>query len=76
MSAPLDWKEVRTCEPQDFTLGTMLQRYRAIGDRHEGIDAAQGSLDALLELSRKQGLGDAPWPPYYRKKPSRARKRS
>ena len=76
VSAPLDWKEVLTCEPQDFTLGTMLARYRRIGDRHEGIDASPGSLDALLELSRKQGLGDAPWPPYHRKRPSRARKRS
>ena len=76
VSAPLDWKEVLTCEPQDFTLGTMLARYRRIGDRHEGIDASPGSLDALLELSRKQDLGDAPWPPYHRKRPSRARKRS
>ncbi|HEY6821651.1 MAG TPA: non-homologous end-joining DNA ligase [Burkholderiales bacterium] len=76
VSAPLSWKEVRSCEPQDFTLGTMLKRYRRIGDRHDGIDASPGSLDALLELSRRQGLGDAPWPPYYRKKPSPARRRS
>jgi DNA ligase D-like protein (predicted polymerase) len=76
VSAPLSWKEVATCEPHDFTLGTMLKRYRRIGDRHDGIDAARGSLEGLLELSRKQGLGDAPWPPYYRKKPSKARKRA
>ena len=76
VSAPLSWKEVATCEPQDFTLGTMLKRYRRIGDRHDGIDASPCSLDALLELARKQDLGDAPWPPYYRKKPSQARRRS
>jgi bifunctional non-homologous end joining protein LigD len=76
VSAPLSWKEVATCEPQDFTLGSMLKRYRRIGDRHAAIDASPGGLDALLELSRKQDLGDAPWPPYYRKKPSPARKRS
>jgi len=76
VSAPLSWKEVGSCEPQDFTLGTMLKRYRRIGDRHDGIDASPGSLDTLLELSRKQGLGDAPWPPYHRKKPSPARRRS
>ncbi|HSL71265.1 MAG TPA: hypothetical protein VK864_13545, partial [Longimicrobiales bacterium] len=31
-----------------------------------------GSLDALLELSarhERDGLGDAPWPPHYRKQP-------
>ena len=26
-----------------------------------------GSLEALLELFERQGLGDAPWPPHYRK---------
>ena len=34
-----------------------------------------GSLDALLELAAKQagdGLGDAPWPPHYRKQPGEA----
>jgi len=77
VSAPLDWKELASCEPGDFTLRSMLERYQRIGDRHAGIDAAAGSLEGLLELSRKQGLGDAPWPPYYRKKtPSRARRRA
>ncbi|HEX2567255.1 MAG TPA: non-homologous end-joining DNA ligase [Burkholderiales bacterium] len=76
VSAPLDWNEVASCEPQDFTLATMPRRYRRIGDRHAGIDSSPGSLEPLLELSRRQNLGDAPWPPYYRKKPSRARKRS
>jgi hypothetical protein len=42
----------------------------AHGDRAAGIDDAAGSLDALLELSARheaEGLGDAPWPPHYRK---------
>ena len=37
-----------------------------------GMDAAAGSLDALLELAARDdaaGLGDAPWPPHYRKQP-------
>ena len=41
-----------------------------IGDPGAGIDGAVGSLEALLELSRRdeaEGLGDAPWPPNYRK---------
>jgi DNA ligase D-like protein (predicted polymerase) len=72
VSAPLAWDEVPSCEPGDFTLATMPQRYATVGDRHEGIDRVAGSLDALLELSARHeadGLGDAPWPPQYAKQP-------
>ena len=40
------------------------------GDASADIDSAAGSLDALLDLSASQeaaGLGDAPWPPHYKK---------
>ena len=70
VSAPLSWDEVADCEPEDFTLTTMPSRFAKMGDRHAGIDAAVGTLDALLELSarhEREGLGDAPWPPHYRK---------
>ena len=70
VSAPLDWDEVVTSDPADFTLATMPARFAAIGDRHAGIDQAPQSLEALLELSARHagdGLGDAPWPPHYRK---------
>ena len=67
VSAPLDWKEVPDCEPQDFTLATMTKRFQDHGDRHAGIDERAGSLDRLLELFEKHGEGDAPWPPHYRK---------
>jgi bifunctional non-homologous end joining protein LigD len=67
VSAPLDWKEVPDCEPGDFTLASMPKRYQQVGDRHAGIDQRAASLDALLELFEKQGQGDAPWPPHYRK---------
>jgi len=70
VSAPLNWDEVGDCEPEDFTLVTMPKRFREIGDRHAGIDRDPCSLEALLELSRrheKEGLGDAPWPPQYKK---------
>jgi DNA ligase D-like protein (predicted polymerase) len=68
VSAPLDWKEAESCEPGDFTLASMPKRFKQIGDRHAGIDEKPGSIEPLLELFEKQGLGDAPWPPYYRKK--------
>ncbi|HSJ62493.1 MAG TPA: non-homologous end-joining DNA ligase [Gemmatimonadaceae bacterium] len=70
VSAPLAWDEVPDCDPAEFTLATMPARFAAVGDRHEGIDRHAGSLEALLELSARQerdGLGDAPWPPHYRK---------
>jgi DNA ligase D-like protein (predicted polymerase) len=84
VSAPLDWSEVADCDPAVFTVATMPARFAARGDPHAGMDAAAGSLDALLELAARDeaaGLGDAPWPPHFRKMegeaprvaPSRAR---
>jgi len=70
VSAPLSWEELDSCDPADFTLATMPQRFARVGDRHAGIDQSAGSLDALLELSarhEREGLGDAPWPPHYMK---------
>jgi bifunctional non-homologous end joining protein LigD len=70
VSAPLDWDEVPTCDPRDFTLATMPRRFAAIGDRHVGIDAAPCSLEPLLDLAarhEREGQGDAPWPPHYKK---------
>jgi DNA ligase D-like protein (predicted polymerase) len=72
VSAPLAWNEVADCDPADFTLASMPARFERVGDRHAGIDDHPGSLDMLLELSARQeseGLGDAPWPPHYRKQP-------
>ena len=82
VSAPLAWNEVADCEPSDFTLANMPARFRKLGDPHEGIDEKPGSLEGLLELHERQGLGDAPWPPHYKKQkgeplraqPSRRRK--
>jgi len=70
VSAPVDWAELAICDPADFTLVTMPQRFAAIGDRHAGIDDHADSIESLLELSTKherEGLGDAPWPPHYEK---------
>ena len=70
VSAPLTWQEIDECDPADFTLATMPARFAAIGDRHAGIDEHPCSLDRVLELSARQereGQGDAPWPPNYKK---------
>ncbi|HSH22184.1 MAG TPA: DNA polymerase domain-containing protein [Candidatus Caenarcaniphilales bacterium] len=70
VSMPLRWEEVADVEPAYFTLATVPQLFEARADVHAGIDAAGGSLEALLELSARheaEGLGDAPWPPHYAK---------
>jgi len=72
VSMPLAWDEVPDCDPAAFTLVTAPARFAKHGDASAGIDDAAGSLDKLLELSRAQeaeGLGDAPWPPQYKKAP-------
>jgi DNA ligase D-like protein (predicted polymerase) len=70
VSAPLYWHEVPDCEPGDFTVLTIPKRFAELGDPHAGIDATPGSLEPLLELAARDeaaGLGDAPWPPHFRK---------
>jgi DNA ligase D-like protein (predicted polymerase) len=87
VSTPVTWDEVLSCEPADFTVLTVPARFAAIGDPHARMDEAVGSLDALLELAARdeaEGLGDAPWPPHFRKTesegtrvaPSRAKRTS
>jgi len=70
VSAPLRWDEVPGCDPAAFTIDTVPRRYAEIGDPGDGIDAAVGSLDWLLELAAADeaaGLPDAPWPPHFEK---------
>jgi hypothetical protein len=45
-------------------------RLGELGDPAADIDERPGSLDALLDLARRdeeEGLGDAPWPPHFPK---------
>ena len=70
VSTPLEWSEVPQCDPADFTVLTVPERFAKLGDPHAGMDAAAGSLEKLLELADQDeaaGLGDAPWPPHFRK---------
>lgn len=70
VSMPLHWREVPDCEPADFTILTVPKRFAESGDAHAEMDAQAGSLDSLLELADRDeaaGLGDAPWPPHFRK---------
>jgi DNA ligase D-like protein (predicted polymerase) len=67
VSAPLAWDEVERCDPAEFTLISMPARFQEMGDPHAAIDEHAGSIEGLLELFARQGLGDAPWPPHYKK---------
>ena len=70
VSTPLRWHEVSDCDPADFTVFTVPKCFVEIGDPHADMDSAPGSLEKLLELAAKDeaaGLGDAPWPPHFRK---------
>jgi bifunctional non-homologous end joining protein LigD len=84
VSCPLEWAEVADVEPAELRLDTVPARLRERGDPAAEIDRHPGSLDSLLELAardEREGLGDAPWPPHFRKQrgeprrvqPSRAR---
>jgi DNA ligase D-like protein (predicted polymerase) len=84
VSTPLDWHEVPDCNPADFTVLTVPKRFADHGDPHVDMNTDPGSLEKLLDLAAQDeaaGLGDAPWPPHFRKMegeaprvaPSRAR---
>lgn len=86
-SCPLTWDEVPSVDPAEYTIATMPARLERVGDLLAGITEQAGSLDGLLDWSARDeadGLGDAPWPPHYRKvagepiraAPSRRRKAS
>ena len=82
---PLEWDEVPDVEPAELRLDTVPARVKKKGDPAAEIDAHAGSLVSLLELADRdeaEGLGDAPWPPHFRKQrgepkrvqPSRAKR--
>jgi DNA primase len=84
VSCPLDWEEVPDVDPGALHILSVPERLRTHGDPSSSIDDELASLDSLLELAdrdEREGLGDAPWPPHFRKQraeprrvqPSRAR---
>jgi bifunctional non-homologous end joining protein LigD len=85
VSTPLEWDDVPNADPAELTLATVPRRLADRGDPTATIDDEHHSLESLLDLADRdesEGLGDAPWPPHFRKQkgeakrvqPSRAKK--
>jgi bifunctional non-homologous end joining protein LigD len=70
VSMPFEWSDLRHVDPADYTLATVPALFAERGDPAAGIDDAPCSLERALALVARheaEGLGDAPWPPYYRR---------
>lgn len=85
VSCPLAWDELESANPTAFTIATVPERLRTIGDPWQSMGDAPGTIDVLLEWWKrdlKAGFGELPFPPDYPKmpgepprvQPSRARK--
>src|SRR5512138_3095953 len=44
VSAPVTWEELESCDPADFTVRTVPERFARAGDPSAGIDGAVGAL--------------------------------
>jgi len=72
VSCPIDWDELERVDPTTFTIETVPDRLRAIGDPWAGMNAEPGRIDTLLDWWRRDldaGLGELPFPPDYPKMP-------
>jgi DNA ligase D len=87
VSCPLEWEELGNADPTSFTITTVPDRLRTIGDPWARLQEHPGRIDTLLawwERDLAAGLGELPFPPDFPKmpgepprvQPSRARKQS
>ena len=77
VSTPLEWDEVPNVEPEELRIDTVPARLAERGDPSATIDDVHHSLDSLHELADRdeaEGLGDAPWPPHFRKQKGEPRR--
>ena len=64
VSAPLAWSEVPDCEPEDFNLKTMPDRFREVGDRH-GLDDRRTAAAGYVVSGRTASVGDVDGSPVH-----------
>ncbi len=86
VSCPITWDELGSADPKNFTILTVPERLKTVGDPWADMKAHPGTVDVLLgwwERDLQAGLGELPFPPDYPKmpgepprvQPSRARKK-
>ncbi|MDV8148118.1 non-homologous end-joining DNA ligase [Arthrobacter sp. B10-11] len=86
VSCPITWDELGSADPKNFTILTVPERLKTVGDPWADMNANPGSIDVLLQWWERDvtaGLGELPFPPDYPKmpgepprvQPSRARKK-
>jgi DNA ligase D len=72
VSCPITWDEVEKVDPRAFTIETMPERLRTVGDPWADFGERQGTIDELLgwwQRDLDDGLGELPFPPDYPKMP-------
>jgi DNA ligase D-like protein (predicted polymerase) len=63
VSAPITWDEIDGCEPGDFTIATMPDRFGHLGDLHDDIDDHVFDLAPLLEWAERDEAEGRETPP-------------
>jgi DNA primase len=72
VSCPIEWSELESANPRDFTIATVPDRLAATGDPWADMGSHAGTIDTLLgwwERDTANGLGELPFPPDYPKMP-------
>lgn len=72
VSCPVTWEELETVNPADFTILTVPERLRTVGDPWAEMGSSPGSISTLLQWWERDcaaGLGELPFPPDYPKMP-------
>ncbi|GGJ27474.1 ATP-dependent DNA ligase [Paenarthrobacter histidinolovorans] len=85
VSCPLTWEELENADPGKYTITTVPDRLKKVGDPWAAMHDHPGDIDVLLtwwERDVRNGQGEMPFPPEFPKmpgepmrvQPSRARK--
>jgi len=72
VSTPISWDELDGLEPHGFTVRSIPQRLREVGDPWADIAEKPARIDTLLEWWQRDlddGLGELPFPPDFPKMP-------